>query len=137
MKILSYILALFLCFSPVTAQEFRIDFSNEGMKLLKKKGFGKKTIYTNGKDEKGYYLKAVADSSATGLGLEIENKRRDSNGLKQFVSYEELEDFNKNNDDEISSNRIDLQNDFQLIESARIVNDFINLQEKKIITMVN
>ena len=69
--------------------------------------------------------------------LEIENKRRDSNGLKQFVSYEELEDFNKNNDDEISSNRIDLQNDFQLIESARIVNDFINLQEKKIITMVN
>ena len=69
--------------------------------------------------------------------LEIENKRRDSNGLKQFVSYEELENFNKNNDDEISSNRIDLQNDFQLIESARIVNDFINLQEKKIITMVN
>ena len=69
--------------------------------------------------------------------LEIENKRRDSNGLKQFVSYEELEDFNKNNNDEISSNRIDLQNDFQLIESARIVNDFINLQEKKIITMVN
>ena len=74
MKILGYILALFLCFSPVTAQEFRIDFSNEGMKLFKKKGFGKKTIYTNGKDEKGYYLKAVADSSATGLGLEIENK---------------------------------------------------------------
>ena len=59
MKILSYILALFLCFSPVTAQEFRIDFSNEGMKLLKKKGFGKKTIYTNGKDEKGYYLKSL------------------------------------------------------------------------------
>ena len=42
--------------------------------MLKKKGFGKKTIYTNGKDENGYYLKAVAESSATGLGIEIKNK---------------------------------------------------------------
>ncbi len=44
------------------------------MKLFKKKGFGKKTIYTNGKDDKGYYLKAVADSGATGIGVEINNK---------------------------------------------------------------
>ena len=44
------------------------------MKTLKKKGFGKKTVYTNGKDDKGYYLKAVADSGATGLGIEIKNK---------------------------------------------------------------
>ena len=44
------------------------------MKLLKKKGFGKKTIYTNGKDDKGWFLKAEADSGATGLGIEIDNK---------------------------------------------------------------
>ena len=74
MKILTYFLTLFLFFSPISAKEFRIDFSDEGMKALKKKGFGKKTIYTNGKDNKGYYLKAVADSGATGLGVEIKNK---------------------------------------------------------------
>ena len=56
------------------AKEFRIDFSDEGMKLFKKKGLGKKTIYTNGKDDKGWFLKAEADSGATGLGIEIDNK---------------------------------------------------------------
>ena len=56
------------------AKEFRIDFSDEGMKLLKKRGFGKKTEYTNGKDENGWFIKAVADGSATGLGLEIKDK---------------------------------------------------------------
>ena len=75
MKILIYLLLLLLFISPTSAAEFKIDFTDDGMKLLKKKGFGKKTIYTNGKDEKGYYLKAVADSSATGLGLEIKNKK--------------------------------------------------------------
>jgi hypothetical protein len=57
---------------PVNAKEFRIDFSDEGMKLFKKKGLGKKTIYTNGKDDKGWFLKAEADSGATGLGIEID-----------------------------------------------------------------
>ncbi len=81
MKIFIYFLSLFLFLSPISAKEFRINFSDEGMKVLKKKGLGKKTIYTNGKDNKGYYLKAVADSGATGLGVEIENKelsRRDA-----------------------------------------------------------
>ena len=32
----------------------------------------KKTSYTNGKDDKGWYLKAEANDSATGLGMEIE-----------------------------------------------------------------
>ena len=74
MKILIYFLTLFLFFSPIAAKEFRIDFSDEGMKLFKKKGFGKKTIYTNAKDDNGYYVKAVSDSGATGIGIEIENK---------------------------------------------------------------
>jgi len=75
MKIFTYFLTFLLFFSPISAKEYRIDFSDEGMKLLKKKGFGKITIYTNSKDNKGYYLKAVADSSATGLGVEIKNKK--------------------------------------------------------------
>tara|TARA_Y100000590_G_scaffold134767_1_gene154175 strand:- start:2711 stop:3331 length:621 start_codon:yes stop_codon:yes gene_type:complete len=74
MKFISYVLLILLVFSSAESKEYRIDFSNEGMKLLKKKGFGKKTTYTNGKDDNGYYLKAVADSSATGLGIEIKNK---------------------------------------------------------------
>ena len=74
MRIFAYFLSFFLIFASVNAKEFRIDFSDEGMKLLKKKGFGKKTIYTNGKDDKGWFLKAEADSGATGLGIEIDNK---------------------------------------------------------------
>ena len=66
------IFCLLLIFTSVNSKEFRIDFSNEGMKLLKKRGFGKKTEYQNIKDEKGWYLKAVAEDSATGLGMEID-----------------------------------------------------------------
>ena len=74
MRIFSYFIALFLICLTTNAQEFRIDFSDEGMKLLKKRGFGKKTLYTNGKDDKGWYLKAKAEDSATGLGMEIDKE---------------------------------------------------------------
>ena len=74
MRIFAYFLSFFLIFASVSAKEFRIDFSDEGMKLLKKKGLGKKTVYTNAKDDKGWFLKAEADSGATGLGVEIDNK---------------------------------------------------------------
>ena len=69
--------------------------------------------------------------------LKIENKRRSSQGFDKFASYNDLENFNKENSDENSTNRIDLDNDFQLIESAKILNDYLELQQKKIITMVN
>ncbi len=72
MRFFAYFLFMLLIFTPVNSKEFRIDFSNEGMKLLKKRGFGKKTEYENIKDEKGWYLKAVAEDSATGLGMEID-----------------------------------------------------------------
>ena len=74
MRFFAYFLLTILIFTSVNSKEFRIDLSDEGMKLLKKRGFGKKTQYTNGKDENGWFIKAVADSSATGLGLEIKNK---------------------------------------------------------------
>lgn len=69
--------------------------------------------------------------------LEIENKRRNSLGFDEFASYEDLESFNKENGDEVNANRIDFENDFQLIESAKIVNDYLDLKQEKIITMVN
>ena len=72
MRFFAYFLFTLLIFTSVNSKEFRIDFSNEGMKLLKKRGFGKKTEYQNIKDEKGWYLKAVAEDSATGLGMEID-----------------------------------------------------------------
>ena len=73
-KIIFYFFSFSLIFLTANAKEFRIDFSDEGMKLFKKRGFGKKTVYTNGKDDKGWFLKAEADSSATGLGMEIDKE---------------------------------------------------------------
>ena len=72
MRLFVFFLSALFFFTNVSSKEFRIDFSDEGMKLLKKRGFGKKTSYTNGKDDKGWYLKAEANDSATGLGMEIE-----------------------------------------------------------------
>ena len=72
MRFFAYFLSAFLIFTTTNSKEFRIDFSDEGMKLFKKRGFGKKTVYTNDRDDKGWFLKAEADSSATGLGMEID-----------------------------------------------------------------
>ena len=58
MKSLIFFFISLLFFNNLNAKEFRIDFSDEGMKLLKKRGFGKKTLYTNDQDDKGWYLKA-------------------------------------------------------------------------------
>jgi len=72
MRFFAYFLSVLFIFTTVNSKEFRIDFSDEGMKLLKKRGFGKITNYSNGKDDKGWYLKAEANDSATGLGMEID-----------------------------------------------------------------
>ena len=74
MRFFAYFLSALLIFTTVNSKEFRIDFSDEGMKLLKKRGFGKKTVYTNDKDDKGWYLKAEAEHSATGLGMEVDKE---------------------------------------------------------------
>ena len=74
MRFFAYFLCTLLVFATANSKEFRIDFSDEGMKMLKKRGFGKKTIYTNEKDENGWFLKAEADGTATGLGIEIDKE---------------------------------------------------------------
>jgi len=65
--------------------------------------------------------------------LEIENDRREANGLNIFASYKEMQDFNDDEDD-FNENLIDLKNDYQLLESTKIINDFINLSKKTMLS---
>jgi len=60
--------------------------------------------------------------------LEIENKRREANGLKIFTSYKEMENFNDDQEN-FNENIIDLKKDYELLESTKIINDFINLSK--------
>ncbi len=66
--------------------------------------------------------------------LEIENERRQANGLNIFESYEELKDFN--DDDGFNNNPIDLESDFELIESTKIINDYLNFDKKTMLSSV-
>ena len=65
--------------------------------------------------------------------LEIENERREANGLNIFASYKEMKDFNDDKED-FNENLIDLKNDYQLLESTKIINDFINLSKKTMLS---
>ena len=65
--------------------------------------------------------------------LEIENERREAHGQNIFASYKEMEDFNDDEED-FNENLIDLKNDYQLLESTKIINDFINLSKKTMLS---
>tara|TARA_B100002019_G_scaffold79317_1_gene68491 strand:+ start:2228 stop:4297 length:2070 start_codon:yes stop_codon:yes gene_type:complete len=66
--------------------------------------------------------------------LQIENKRREGLGLKTFVNYEDLSANNKI--DENINNDIDFKKDYLLIESANIVDDYLNLNKKILVSKV-
>jgi len=66
--------------------------------------------------------------------LQIENKRREGLGLKTFVNYEDLSANNKI--DENINNDIDFKKDYLLIESTNIVNDYLNLNKKILVSKV-
>ena len=66
--------------------------------------------------------------------LQIENKRREGLGLKTFVNYEDLSTNNKI--DENINNDIDFKKDYLLIESANIINDYLNLNKKILVSKV-
>ncbi len=66
--------------------------------------------------------------------LSIENERRLKVGLEEFISYKEMEDFNES--DNSIENNINLIDDYQLIESTNIINDFINLEKEIILSSV-
>ena len=67
--------------------------------------------------------------------LEIENERRSGLGLNVFLTYSEMEEFN-DNDENFNNNMINLKNDYQLIESTNIINDFLNIENKNILSLV-
>ena len=66
--------------------------------------------------------------------LGIENERRLKVGLEEFISYKEMEDFNES--DTSIENNINLIDDYQLIESTNIINDFIDLEKQIILSSV-
>ena len=66
--------------------------------------------------------------------LSIENERRLKVGLEEFISYKEMEDFNES--DNSIENNINLIDDYQLIESTNIINDFIDLEKEIILSSV-
>ena len=68
--------------------------------------------------------------------LEIENERRSEIGLDVFNSFEEMENF-KDNKDSLDQNSINLEDDYLLIESTKIINDFLNFSKKKMISSVD
>ena len=91
MRIFTYFLSIFLICIPVSAKEFRIDFSDEGMKSFKKKGLGKKTIYTNGKDDKGYFgstkIALKTKRAITKVNMKISKTRGTKGELQQLIRY--------------------------------------------------
>ncbi len=66
--------------------------------------------------------------------LSIENERRLKVGLEEFISYKEMEDSNES--DASLENNINLIDDYQLIESTNIINDFIDLEKEIILSSV-
>ena len=67
--------------------------------------------------------------------LEIENERRLAIGLNAFMSYDELEK-SKEDESDINNNSINLEDDYQLIETTNIMNDYLNLS-KNIYAFIN
>ena len=59
--------------------------------------------------------------------LKIENERRQKVGLAIYSSYEEMQE---SSDTGITSSEINLEDDYQLIESTNIINDYIELNKK-------
>ena len=59
--------------------------------------------------------------------LQIENERRQKVGLAIYSSYEEMQE---SSDTGITSSTINLEDDYQLIESTNIINDYIELNKK-------
>ena len=68
--------------------------------------------------------------------LGIENERRSEIGLDVFNSFEEMENF-KDNKDSLDQNSINLEDDYLLIESTKIINDFLNFSKKKMLSSVD
>ena len=74
-KFIKIIVIYFLLVTSVTAEKLMVfDFTEEELNSLevrKVRGADAKTLYSIGNNEKGNYLKAVAENAASGVGKEI------------------------------------------------------------------
>ena len=74
-KFIKIIVIYFLLVTSVTAEELMVfNFTEEELNSLevrKVRGADAKTLYSIGNNEKGNYLKAVAENAASGVGKEI------------------------------------------------------------------
>ena len=74
-KFIKIIVIYFLLVTSVTAEELMVfNFTEEELNSLdvrKVRGADAKTVYSIGNNEKGNYLKAVAENAASGVGKEI------------------------------------------------------------------
>ena len=59
--------------------------------------------------------------------LETENQRRADKNLETFKTFEDLEEFNKDKEDNDRDIDIDLQNDYLLNEGMLILSDYLYL----------
>ncbi|MDC1150769.1 carboxy terminal-processing peptidase [Gammaproteobacteria bacterium] len=66
--------------------------------------------------------------------LQIENNRRKDLGLDTFLTYKDFNESNKKNEN--ANNDIDFERDYLLIESTNIINDYLNLNKKLLISKV-
>ena len=74
-KFIKIIAIYFLLVTSITAEELMVfNFTEEELNSLevrKVRGADAKTLYSIGNNEKGNYLKAVAENAASGVGKEI------------------------------------------------------------------
>ena len=66
--------------------------------------------------------------------MQIENNRRKDLGLDTFLTYKDFNESNKKNEN--ANNDIDFERDYLLIESTNIINDYLNLNKKLLISKV-
>ena len=66
--------------------------------------------------------------------LNIENQRREKIGLNKFSSYDEMD--NSNESDNNFDTKINLKDDYQLIESTNIINDYIEFEKEIILSSI-
>ena len=82
-----------------------------------------------------FYPEILVSKVGNNIILKIENERRLAIGLNTFVTYDELEEFNEKEDIN-SNNVINLKTDYQLLETANIMNDFLNLNKKTVLSSI-
>ena len=135
---------------PYRHKKFALDFDN--LNNIKKLYLGRlsnepnlsylqkiRERYDKNKDKKFLSLSMNVRKSDKELRkswlLDIENNRRFLLGLDIYETYKDLEDDDK--EENSAENKINIDDDYLLAESTNIVNDYLNLNKKIILSKVD